>query len=135
MKLTATAELLIRLIGREAALRLMAPSAFGGKTFAFPKGELGKGDQAFAALAEVIGRDAALKLCRSFGRDRIYIPRCDGVDLTHRNLEIVEKYNRGATVWELASEYVLSDRQIWTILKNTDSESGSAQSSLFQEEA
>lgn len=120
MKLPAMADLLMRVIGRDAALRMMAAAAYGGKSFEVPKGDLGRGEQAFAALAEVIGNDGALALCRHFGGDRIYVPRCDVLDLVKRNREIVQKYNAGVTVWQLASDYVLSDRQIWTILKKTD---------------
>jgi Mor family transcriptional regulator len=74
--------------------------------------------------------DNAQRLCKHFGGDRIYIPRCDALDLARRNRNIVTAYNNGVSVWQLASDHVLSDRQIWTILKKTDM-SESAQTSLF----
>jgi len=37
-------------------------------------------------------------------RTRIYISRCDGVDVSRRNQEIVKKYDKGSSVWVLATE-------------------------------
>jgi hypothetical protein len=130
MSLPAMAALLIRIVGQDAAMRMMAPAAYGGKSVDLPKAELGRGERAFAALAEVVGMDNAQRLCKHFGGDRIYIPRCDALDLARRNRNIVTAYNNGVSVWQLASDHVLSDRQIWTILKKTDM-SESAQTSLF----
>lgn len=120
MSLPAMAILLIKLVGQDAAMRMMAPAAYGGKSVELPKGELGRGQSAFAALAETVGQGNAQRLCHHFGGDRIYVPRCDALDLLKRNRSIVAAYNNGASVWQLASDHVLSDRQIWNILKNTD---------------
>jgi Mor family transcriptional regulator len=111
---------LIRLIGVESAMKLMAPQAFGGKAFELPKGELGRGERAFAALADVVGEENARQLCKHFGGDRIYVPRCDALDLNTRNRAIVTAYNEGKSVWQLSCDFVLSDRQIQKILKQTN---------------
>ncbi|NDP58024.1 MAG: hypothetical protein GZ090_01515 [Oxalobacteraceae bacterium] len=130
MSLPAMAILLIKLVGQDAAMRMMAPAAYGGKSVDLPKGELGRGQRAFDALAETVGMDNAHRLCKHFGGDRVYIPRCDALGLDRRNRNIVAAYNGGVSVWQLASDHVLSDRQIWTILKKTDMRE-SAQTNLF----
>ncbi len=128
MRLPATAELLIRLLGQPAALRMMDANTYGGRAFDVPKKE---GSQTYAALVDLVGADGTAKLCKQFGGDSLYVPRCDMIDLDRRNREIVTKYNAGTSVWNLSSEYVLSDRQIWNILKKTDM-GVNTQSSLFE---
>ncbi len=71
MKLPSMAVLLLRLIGPSAALRMMEPSNYGGKSFLVPKGEVGRGEQAFAALAEVVGADNAKLISKHFGGENI----------------------------------------------------------------
>lgn len=127
MKLPETAVLLIRLIGGEAALRMMAPSAYGGKNYTVPKGEMGRGERTFAALAEVVGVDNAKTLCKQFGGACIYVPLLEEIRLGDRNREIVTAYTEGRmTVWELSTKYAMSERQIRNILKQTDMSQNSA---------
>lgn len=135
MKFPATAELLIRVIGYRAAIVMMEPHHYGGKNYAVPKGELGRGERTFAALAEVIGMEAAKRLCKHFGGDCIYVPLLDQLHRAERNRGIVNAYNNGTSVWQLSSDNAMSERQIRNILKETDmSESatnGGPQKSLF----
>ena len=130
MMLPNMAKLLVGLIGDSAAIKMMDPAAYGGRTLDFPKGEVGRGEQAFAALAEIVGMDNAKRLCQHFGGDRAYIPRCDAQALAKRNYSIVAAYNGGTSVAQLVREHTLSDRHIRSILKDTDM-SGSMQQSLF----
>jgi Mor family transcriptional regulator len=133
-KLPETAVLLIRLIGNEAALRMMEPAHYGGKPFTVPKGEVGRGEQTFATLAEVVGQDNAMLLCRHFGGAVVYVPLLDKMHRDKRNRNIVASYNGGTSVWNLASENKISVRQVWNILKGTDMEEvgeTSQQDSLF----
>jgi Mor family transcriptional regulator len=120
MKFPATAELLIRLIGYRAAMTMMEPANYGGKDYTVPKGEVGRGEQSFAALAEVIGMDAAQLLCKHFGGDCIYVPLLKQLKLAERDRAIVAAYNTGTSVWQLASKEKLTERQIRNILKGTD---------------
>lgn len=126
MKLPEMAVLLIRLIGRDAALRMMEPAHYGGKNFTLPKGELGRGERTFAALAEVIGMENAKVLCKQFGGACIYVPLLDDVSRLERNQRIVNAYSSGTAVWELSAEYEMSERQIRNILKMTDMSQNSA---------
>jgi hypothetical protein len=112
--------LLGQVIGEKAARLLMHPGAFGGKTIAVPKVEVGRGEQAFYALVEVIGMDATERLCYHFGGERIYVPKGNRHQLIERNRNIVNAYDRGAHMHTLVSEFGLSDRRIRSILKETD---------------
>jgi Mor family transcriptional regulator len=120
MKLPEMAVLLIRLIGQHAALRMMEPANYGGKNYTVPKGELGRGEQNFAALAETVGMENAKRLCQNFGGDDIYVPLLTKMQLAERNRAIVAAYNSNVSVWKLASDNKMSDRQIQRILKTTD---------------
>jgi hypothetical protein len=108
--------LLGRVIGEKAAKLLMQPGAFGGKTIAVPKSEVGRGEQAFAAISEIIGADAAQRLSKHFGGERIYVPKGNKHQLIERNRRIVNAYDGGANLHTLVSEFGLSDRRIQTIL-------------------
>ncbi|CAN5883546.1 hypothetical protein BH11PSE12_BH11PSE12_18500 [soil metagenome] len=118
--LSANAQLLISLIGEAAAFRLMQIKHYGGRGVFIPKHETGHGEQAFAALAEIIGYDHAKRIAKTFGGEKLYIPSCTYQLLYKRNCRIVIAYNNGASVAELCREYELSDRQIQSILKKTD---------------
>jgi Mor family transcriptional regulator len=120
MKLPQMAVVMIRMIGPDAAMRMMQSDHFGGKTITIPKGELGRGEQTFAALAEVIGADNVKLLCARFGGNDIYIPLLDKLRLAERNRKIVAAYNKGTSVSQLATANKMSDRQIRNILKTTD---------------
>lgn len=138
MKLPEMAVLLIRLIGTDAALRMMEPANYGGKNYLVPKYEIGRGEQAFAALAETVGMENAKLLSKHFGGENVYVPLLNRFHLTARNRKIVAAYVDGRkSVWELASEQRMSVRRVWQILKTTDMNENSesllqdAQHSLF----
>jgi hypothetical protein len=121
MSLPEMAVLLIRLIGSDAALRMMEPANYGGKSYLVPKFEIGRGEQAFAALAESIGMENAKLLCKHFGGENIYVPLLNRFHLAARNRAIVAAYVDGSkSVWELSTEHKMSGRRIWQILKTTN---------------
>lgn len=115
-----TINLLVRLIGEGAAMRIMDGKNLGGARFRFPKSECGLGAQAFAYLAEIVGMDKAKILCQHFGGDDIYIPKMTHFHIQEQHRRIVRAYNGGASIRELVREFELSDRHIWRVLKNTD---------------
>lgn len=116
----STVKLLIEIIGEAAALRMMDAKNFGGMTVEFPKKEVGRGEQAFARIAEVIGHDNAKRLSDQFGGERLYIPNLHNHFIAKRNKKIVTSYNNGTSIAELVKEYEISDRWIREILKTTD---------------
>jgi hypothetical protein len=125
-KKPSTIFLLFHVIGKEATQMLTKRSAFGGTTLLVPKGEEGKSSRAFAAIAEVIGMDAAHRLCRHFGGGKVYIPVGMTAILLERDHRIVAAYNSGVTINQLAAQFNLSDRHIYLILKKTDMSATSA---------
>jgi hypothetical protein len=112
-------------IGMSAALRLV--TELGGTTWEFAKGSNRNGQIRVAALADIIGDEAAQLLTGRLGGDVVYIPRCDAALRRLRDLEIhrrfVEAVRFGsgarAVVAELARTYQLSDRRIWIILNQS----------------
>lgn len=67
------------------------------------------GDQ--RELAEIIGIEAYINLVCDWGRDSVYIGKCDRVLKRLRNERIREEYN-GHNVKELARKYKLTARSI-----------------------
>jgi hypothetical protein len=111
---------LMQVIGEKATAQLMQPGAFGGRSIVIPKSGDGRSKRGFVALSEVIGKDAALRLCKHFGGDQIYVPKDSKRKMYDRNRRIVTAYNNGAGINALVSEFGLSDRHIRSILKETD---------------
>ena len=126
----STVNLLIALIGENAARRMMKVKHFGGGSFEFPLSETGLGAAKFAGLAEVVGLANAQRLCKHFGGEKLYIPKDTDTDLKKRNQKMVNSYNSGMSVDELRREYGLSDRQVRDILKKTDMQPDTQQRGL-----
>lgn len=120
MQADSTVQLLIRLVGEKAAVRLMDVKKLGGRRFRFPKSETRLGAQSFAYLAEIVGMDKAQVLCRHFGGDDVYIPKMTQMHILTQHRRIVTAYNNGTSINELVREFGLSDRHIWRVLKKTD---------------
>jgi Mor family transcriptional regulator len=112
--------LLHQVIGQEATRLLTNRGTFGGRNFTVPKGEVGRGDKAFAALAEVIGMNATHRLCGHFAGETIYIPVGMKEILLDRDRRIVAAYDSGVTVNQLSVQFNLTERRIRSILKETD---------------
>jgi Mor family transcriptional regulator len=125
-----------RVVGLPGALRLV--DELGGTTWEFAKGANRIGEIRVAALADILGEEAAAVLTRHMGGEKIYIPRCSTALRSLRDAEIHRQFEQavreGVTantvVAELARAYKLSDRRIWLILKQPPAES-STQGSLF----
>lgn len=122
----ASVSLFIALIGEDATANLLETKGIGGCSFEFPKGQTSRGDKAVQVLHDAVGIEAAKKLIKHFGGDRIYIPKGTVINRHRRNRRIVEAYNSGTPVNQLAGDFDLTGRQIWTILKNTDMSAGPA---------
>lgn len=110
-------------VGMAAALRLVGE--LGGTTWEFAQGANRNGQIRVAALADIIGDEAAQRLTKLVGGSKIYIPRCDAALRRLRDLEIHRQFvqavregvSANTVVAELARTYQLSDRRIWIILK------------------
>lgn len=99
-------------LGMEAAMALL--DKFAGIRLFIPKHV---GVEHF--LSQKLGHEAAQKLSRIYGGETLTIPRAVRAKRRLRNLAIVAHYDRGASVRQLAGEYQLTERQIYTILSAT----------------
>lgn len=69
-------------------------------------------------IAEVIGIEAALRLCDAFGGASLYIPMTDAVynDMV-RDREIRRRYLLGCKIAQLAAQYGISERSVLRIVE------------------
>jgi hypothetical protein len=106
---------IIEVIGEGNAFKMIRE--FGGTTVRLPAKCNLTVDH---PMAICIGLDEFTKLLNVIGGARwLYIARCTRSILNKRNQEIVKRYSAGEKVNNLARNYHLSDRQIWTILGRT----------------
>ncbi|WP_175948584.1 Mor transcription activator family protein [Burkholderia pyrrocinia] len=123
--LPRTARTLIAVIGLPATNALIR--AMPGVVFPVPKRKTRSGEARFEELAEVVGSEAAGKLCKHFGGESLDIPTCrDAVrEMFHRQLrsdfdQITREHSAVFAVSRLAATHRMSSRQIWRILKSAD---------------
>lgn len=141
--LPATVQEMIATIGLTPTMKLVAE--YGGTTIKPPKGQDNnrEGAARFEELAEEIGHDNAQMLIKAYGGEDVYIPKCEKALRRLRNLHICADYDllcrelggEGA-VMKLARKYKLSDKQVWIVLKRTDTSvpgANPAQRGLFDD--
>ena len=87
-------------------------------------------------LAEIIdsvlpgrGRELVIKIAKEFAGSYVYFQQRDKIFRTTRDQWVIEQYEAGHKVSEIAREIKLSERQIWTILSREPGED--RQMSLF----
>ncbi|MBF0147228.1 MAG: hypothetical protein HQL84_13825 [Magnetococcales bacterium] len=71
-------------------------------------------------LANLLGLKAARQLSRRFGGESLSVVRGAPALRALRNKEIIDQYNKGARVADLARSHALTERRIYTILADTD---------------
>ena len=77
---------------------------------------LDKLPEAHRKLAEVIGIEATVALCRTFGGTPIYIPKVDALIAAQRDQLIRTEYN-GYNIAKLAHKYNITARTVQRILE------------------
>jgi Mor family transcriptional regulator len=70
----------------------------------------------FRDIAEAIGVDAAVALCKLTGGTQIYIPKIDRIGTTARNQALYKEFSAGKSYPQLAIEYNLSERAVREII-------------------
>jgi len=126
-----------RAVGMPTAMRLV--DELGGTSWEFAKGSNRNGLIRVAALADILGEDAARLLTQHMGGEKIYIPRCAEALRRLRDLGIHRQFEQevrkgvsaNAAVAALARENKLSDRWIWEILKQPLGQEEAPQGTLF----
>lgn len=101
---------LIALIGEEAFVNLTC--VFGGT-----KLYVGASENMLRKLTIVVGEEAAHKMIRAYSGGWIAISKYTTPEIVLRNRRIVQDYDAGITLRELAQKYELTDRQICNVLK------------------
>ena len=104
---------LVAVIGEDAALALCR--VFGGQKVFIPRPENVSHTHRFATT---IGIEAARDLARWGASSLVYLPRLAAIERARRNRRIAAERDAGASIAELCTRYVLSDRQISSILKS-----------------
>jgi Mor family transcriptional regulator len=66
-------------------------------------------------LAEVIGLDVFLEICRFAGGEDLYIPKIESIERAGRNREIRSRFN-GGNYKQLARMFRMSERQVRKII-------------------
>ncbi len=124
-------------VGMPTAMRLV--EELGGTSWEFAKGSNRNGLIRVAALADILGEEAASTLTRHLGGEKIYIPRCADALRRLRDLKIHRQFEEAvrkgasanAAVAALAREFKLSDRWVWEILKQPLEQAEVPQGALF----
>lgn len=121
--LPESAQKLIALIGLPATLCLV--DKFGGCTIS-----LYGSDNSLEKMAEIIGRDAAMKLLKFYGVAPFTVPLCHRALKAVRNADILAEFDRltldeglsaRASVTRITRRFTpyLHERTIWRILKRS----------------
>lgn len=126
-----------RAVGMPTAMRLV--EELGGTSWEFAKGSNRNGLIRVAALADILGEEAARRLTQHMGGEKIYIPRCADALRRLRDLDIHRQFEQAiregvsanTAVAALAREFKLSDRWVWEILKQPLEQEEAPQGTLF----
>lgn len=73
--------------------------------------------ESYYSIAEIIGEDAARKLCEAYGGEAIYIPKVESLLAVERVAQIRQEYN-GQNVTKLAKKYKLTERRVQQIVED-----------------
>lgn len=71
--------------------------------------------EGFRDVVEVIGVEAAYKLCENFGGQPFYIPKIDNLIKRLRDESIKQDYKKGISINQLCQDYNLSFNQVRAI--------------------
>jgi Mor family transcriptional regulator len=71
----------------------------------------------YYSIAEVIGDEAARKLCEAYGGEAIYVPKLDTLEAVERVAAIRREYN-GSNVAKLARKYNLTQMRVYQIVQD-----------------
>lgn len=105
---------LVELIGLPATLTLV--KAYGGIYLKVPVGVRADGATR-ARLVGMLGEEAAEKLIRTYGGERVAIARCEAALRDERDRRIIAEYDANTSAATLALREGMTERNIRNILK------------------
>lgn len=76
---------------------------------------MAKYPESYYTIAEIIGDEAARKLCEAMGGDTVYLPKPESLDAADRAERIRAEYT-GGNVKELALKYNLTRMRVYQII-------------------
>jgi hypothetical protein len=100
-----------RIAGLESAIACV--NAFRGMQITIPKGE---DNNTAGRVAEVMGKDAALAICKEYGGEVLGIPRCHALRSEMRARAIRSAFDAGEDVNTLARRFDMTYRAIEQII-------------------
>lgn len=72
--------------------------------------------ESYHAIVEVIGEEAARKLCEAYGGDTLYLPKPESLDAADKAEKIRAEYN-GSNIKALADKYNLTRMRIYQLVE------------------
>lgn len=123
-RLPRTVRELADTIGLPAARRLI--DAYGGTAFYVPR-------RPTPALEALIGTESAQALVDNYhaGSERLQLPRCVAAMRAVEHQAIVAAYYDGATAFELARAYGVTERWVYALAARSRAAANSGQADLF----
>lgn len=112
--LPSTARELVEVMGLDATIDLV--KTFGGDDLKIPEVVNGTA-RMWDILVETVGPHAAEKLVKRCGGTVIYVPKCQAALLSHRDREIIRRYDAGTPFDTLRREHKLTRRHLYRVLK------------------
>lgn len=76
---------------------------------------MAKYPESYYTIADIIGDEAARKLCEAMGGDTVYLPKPESLDAADRAERIRAEYT-GGNVKELALKYNLTRMRVYQII-------------------
>jgi hypothetical protein len=112
--LPSTARELVDVMGLEATIDLV--KTFGGDDLKIPEVVNGT-SRMWDILVETVGPQAAAKLVSRFAGTTVYVPKCQAVLMTHRDREIIRRFDAGTPFDVLRREHNFTRRHLYRVLK------------------
>lgn len=91
----------------------------GGVAFPVPKGRSNNrdGEARYEYLVELVGEEAAETLIQAYRGSKLHVPVCLRAGAIARQRHMQARYDQGATLGQLASEFHVTERWLSIILK------------------
>lgn len=77
---------------------------------------MAKYPESYYTIADIIGDEAARKLCEAMGGDTVYLPKPESLDAADKAERIRAEYN-GTNIKELALKYNLTRMRVYQLVE------------------
>lgn len=73
--------------------------------------------ESYYSIAEIIGEEAARRLCEVYGGDTLYLPKPESLDAVDKAERIRAEYN-GSNIKALADKYNLTRMRVYQLVED-----------------